>query len=451
MRNALALLLLFGMSAVASAQGGENIISDANTMSKSSPCENKYGEDSVETIKNLSMFNQYYQEREYVKAFPYWMYLYTNAPCVKERITKAGPYMLKKAMKDPMYKDRMSGLIDTVFQCYALYIDMFGKEAETRASWANDLGKLRPKQRAEALAMFNESVNTLGNSTYYKVPKNYIYIGVKSHTKDSMSLDDLILILDQVTPIIDANIAAGGKYLEKWKGTQDAVTKMMLPYLDCEKIIELKEPQFEANKENLAWLKSTVNLLEKGKCSKEDFYFQVSEQLYTLEPSSSAAIALAKASKSREQYSKAISYYSEALEGLEGDELYSAYIQMATISMKSSSFANARKYAREALKIKENSGEAYILIGDAYASSVNACSGSKLKGREVFWVAVDKYAKARSVDSTVEELATKRINKYSGYFPDTETAFFEGISDGQSYTVGCWIGETTTVRTIASN
>lgn len=432
-------LLLGAITTFSYAQGGE----------ENSPCDNKYGVDSVETIKNLSMFNQYYQAKEYVKAFPYWYYLYNNAPCLKKRITFSGPYLIKKAIQDDMYKDRKDGLIDTVFLVYQTRIDFWGSEGAVKGEWANDLGKLRPARRDEAIALFFESMAMEGDKSTYKVPKNFVYAGIKQHKKGMLSLDSLLLIYDVVAPVIENNVAAGGKYLAKWEKTQGNVTKMMLPYLDCDKITALKQPQYKENMENVAFIKSTLNLLEKGDCEKSDFYFELSEQLYSLSPNASAALALAKASKGKEMYVKALDYYKKAASGLEGETLYSTYIQIASLSIHRKKYSEGRTFARKALEINPHSGDAYILIGDAYAASVNACSGSKIKGREVYWVAVDKYAKAKSVDPSVEEKAIKRINKYSAYFPGKQDAFFAGLTDGQSYTVGCWIGEATTVRTIA--
>ena len=54
--------------------------------------------------------------------------------------------------------------------------------------------------------------------------------------------------------------------------------------------------------------------------------------------------------------------------------------------------------------------------------------------------------KARSVDGSVASEANSKIANMSGSFPDKETAFFKGVTVGSSYTVGCWIGESTTVR-----
>lgn len=443
-------LLLFSMVMLVSmlgvAQDDDN--DDDDDTQGGSPCENIWGTDSTETAKAVSMFNQYYQNKEYVKSFPYWYYLYNNSPCYNKRITFNGPYIIKKAIQDSMYKDRFDGLVDTLFLVHQKRIELWGNEGAVKAKWANDWARLRPAERDQALKLFGEAIDLTGMKTYYKAPKDYMYAAVKEYKKKNLSLDTLFQILDKLSAIVDYNVANNDAKRDKWISTQESITKMMLPYLDCDKIIELKEPLYADNKDNVQYLKSTLKLLDVGKCQKTDFYFTVSEQLYSMEPTAESALALAKAAIGKGSDTKAIKYYTEAVPSLSGEELIDVYMDLAKLKIKTGSLSEGRSYARKALEINPNLGDAYIVIGDAYASSASSCSGLKFKGREVYWVAVDKYVKARSVDPSVADKATEKINKYAGYFPDQQTAFFEGVTDGQSYTVGCWIGETTTVRTI---
>ena len=71
----------------------------------------------------------------------------------------------------------------------------------------------------------------------------------------------------------------------------------------------------------------------------------------------------------------------------------------------------------------------------------------KIEGKFNF-VDENGHIKARNVDPSVTENANKQITNYSKYFPGKEDAFFLGLNNGDSYTVGCWIGETTAIRTI---
>ena len=72
---------------------------------------------------------------------------------------------------------------------------------------------------------------------------------------------------------------------------------------------------------------------------------------------------------------------------------------------------------------------------------------SDFEKETVYWVAVDKFIRAKSIDKTLTEKANKAIATYSKYFPNTESCFFNGVESGQRYKVECWINESTKVRT----
>jgi tetratricopeptide (TPR) repeat protein len=423
-----------------------------------SACQNKWGSDSVTTAKKLSLFNQYYQEKKYVEAFPYWKYLFENAPCIQKRITYSGPYIIKKALREEEYKSRFKGLVDTLLLCHDKRIEFFGQEGYVLGKKADDMAKLSPSNREEALILFSKSLQMQGVKTKYDVPKDFIYAGVKQYKKNDLSLDSLFMILDEVTPIIDANIAIytadsvsakDSAMGVKWLATQDAVIGMMKPYLDCDKLEELKKPYYANKKSDVTWLKSTVKLLDRGGCESKEFYLDCSEALFALEPSSEAALSLAKAFGKQGDDAKAVVYYTKAADLAPNDDAkYEIWIKLAKTAKNNKQYSTVREYARKALAINANSGEAYILIGDAYAASATSCGSGDLGRGGVYLVAVDKYARAKSVDPSAAEAAQAKINKYTGYFPGKEDAFFKGINNGDSYRVGCWIGESTTVRTI---
>jgi tetratricopeptide (TPR) repeat protein len=449
------LMAFIGLAATAQDTEDEDGDGDDETPTA---CQDKWGSDSVTTAKKLSLFNQYYQEKKYVEAFPYWKYLFENAPCIQKRITFSGPYIIKKVLREEEYKSRFKGLVDTLLLCHDKRIQFFGQEGYVLGKKADDMAKLSPSNREEALVLFSKSLQIQADKTKYDVPKDFIYAGVKQYKKNDLSLDSLFMILDEVTPIIDANIAMytadsvsakDSAMGVKWLATQDAVIGMMKPYLDCDKLEELKKPYYADKKSDITWLKSTVKLLDRGGCESKEFYLECSEALFSLEPSSEAALSLAKAFGKQGDDTKAVVYYTKAADlAPNEDAKYEIWIKLAKTAKNNQQYSTVREYARKALAINSNSGEAYILIGDAYAASATSCGSGELGRGGVYLVAVDKYAKAKSVDPSIAEDAQSKINKYTGYFPGKEDAFFKGINNGDSYRVGCWIGESTTVRTI---
>ena len=184
------------------------------------------------------------------------------------------------------------------------------------------------------------------------------------------------------------------------------------------------------------------------KCNKTDLYEQTVERQIKAEPSAKASFDFANLLYSKEKYDKAVEYYKQAIEketdasekakycNILGNVYLSVYKQPET----------AKRYAVDAIKLKEGWGEPYILIGKAYVLARESCGSNDFERNAIFWVAVDKFIQAKNVDSSVTEEANSLISTYSKYFPNNENAFFYGIKPGDTYKVGCWINESTTAR-----
>ena len=125
----------------------------------------------------------------------------------------------------------------------------------------------------------------------------------------------------------------------------------------------------------------------------------------------------------------------------------SYYLKLSYSYQMVKSYSKARDAAINASKLKPEWGEPYIIIGDLYASSATKCGSTSLEQRSVYWVAVDSYKKAKSVDNLLSEKANKRISTWSKQFPSKEDCIWEDISEGSTYKVGCWIGRSTKLRT----
>lgn len=110
-------------------------------------------------------------------------------------------------------------------------------------------------------------------------------------------------------------------------------------------------------------------------------------------------------------------------------------------------FSSARQYAREAMQYRPNWGEPYMLIGKLYASSGPLCGpGRGWESQIVTWPALDMFYRAKQVDPSVSREANKLIDTYEKYMPAIEEIFQRQLKEGDSFFVGCWIQETTTIR-----
>ena len=67
--------------------------------------------------------------------------------------------------------------------------------------------------------------------------------------------------------------------------------------------------------------------------------------------------------------------------------------------------------------------------------------------RAVYYAAIDKFQKAKSVDPSIADEANTLIGSYSAHLPSTEEIFMHpDLEKGKSFSIGGWIGETTIVR-----
>jgi tetratricopeptide (TPR) repeat protein len=181
-------------------------------------------------------------------------------------------------------------------------------------------------------------------------------------------------------------------------------------------------------------------------CIDKPLYYKAARELYDLKPSAGLAADIASVAHDKGEYDIAVSYFEQAIR-LETDPETKAlyYLGLAKCQYKQDRKPYARESALKAIELKDNWGEPYLMIGQMYAESPGDCANICLP-KSVYWAAVDKFNEAKSVDPSVEEQANKLIITYSNYFPNREDAFFCGVSEGDTYTVNCWINETTKAR-----
>ena len=194
-------------------------------------------------------------------------------------------------------------------------------------------------------------------------------------------------------------------------------------------------------------------MLDEADCVEADLYYEATHNLHQIEPKASSAYLMGQLEAEDEEYTEAVDYYEEAVELYDEeediDELYRTYMLKANIQFRElQRYSQARNSALEAAEIKPDDGRPYILIGEMYAETAEECGDCDLTERVAYWAAVDKFQKAKDVetDEDIKERAEELISAYSRYFPDRETIFFHGYDIGESYRVQCWINETTTVR-----
>jgi tetratricopeptide (TPR) repeat protein len=300
----------------------------------------------------------------------------------------------------------------------------------------------------QAYGYLKKSIELEGKKSDEAVLVTYMQLSNVLYKNKRIDNQDVVNNYMQVSGILEANPASQteGSLPQKALATiQDIFADSGAA--DCKILVGIFEPKFKENPNDKDQLKKILAMLERTGCQDSKLFTDASVQLFKIEPSASSAYYLAKVFVKKQDYEKAAGYYNEAI-NLETDNAKKAgyYYELAAVQSANNQKEMARTNALKAAELRPNWGEPYILIGNLYATSAPSCGANDFEKNAVYWVAVDKYIKAKQVDPDIAEKANEMIKKYSAYFPNKENAFFYGVNDGDTYKVECWINETTTAR-----
>jgi tetratricopeptide (TPR) repeat protein len=215
----------------------------------------------------------------------------------------------------------------------------------------------------------------------------------------------------------------------------------------CENLLKIYGEKYDANKNDADFLRKLTRMLNRKDCTDSELFEKASEQQYALNPSADAAYNMAKLFFRKGNFEKAVEYFEYAISS-ETDAIEKANYnyQLGVIMLSNyKRYSEAKKYAVEAIRLRPDWGAPYILLAQTYATGPK-CGDIDFQQRHIFWVAVDKLQRAKTVDPDVATTVDPMIRQFSQHFPKKEDAFFHGINEGDAVSVGCWIGESTRAR-----
>ena len=406
--------------------------------------QSKFGADSVLCVENRSIYVQNFKSKNYSDALKSWRWAWKNCPEANENTFRHGPKIIKARMKiDPENK---SAYVDTLMMIYDQRIQYFGKEGYVLGLKGYELIEVDKDRSEEGLGYLKQSLDLEGNNASVQAVYGYMKAMARLEKTGSKTKVDVLEAYAIVSEIMDFNIVNKSKATKNFVKYSEKVEDLFTPYANCEDLIAMLSIKFNPATENVSFLKRATKLLADKDCSTHQLFFDASSRLYELEPSASSADKMAKMSIAKGKSTAAIEFANKAIE-LEEDASQKAiyYLGLADAYRNKGSYASARHAVYRALELRNGWGQAYMSLGNIYIAGAKTC-GDDFEKLTVYWVAVDAFKKALS-DETTKYKASKSINTYSKYFPAKETCFFKGVEAGKSYTVECWINQTTIVRT----
>lgn len=406
--------------------------------------------DSTQCQAQLSLYREYYKIKLYKMALPHWKWIFANCPTISQNTYIDGAKMVSTMIEETKDETRKQILIDSLMLIYDQRIKHFGREGYVLGRKAVDALSYRPETIESVYPWLKKSVELQGVQSEGAVLTYYLSSALQLANKGLLDKTQVFNLYENISVIVDKNVtdAKDDKAKGNWNIVKANIETIIEPIATCSDLVAIYSKKFQESPEDINLLKSITGILEKRSCMSEgDLFFKATKNLHKLEPSAESAYLMGKLCIQNQQYTDAAHYMQEAV------NLYSdtaskikALYALASIQLNNKNFQSARNSANKILQLNEKEGKAYMLIGDMYAMTATSCNEDGMGGKTVFWAAIDKYIKAKTVDNTLTEEANSKIAQYHQYYPPASDLFFRDMKEGSTYTIGCWINETTTVR-----
>jgi tetratricopeptide (TPR) repeat protein len=409
----------------------------------------KYGAtpaDSLECVKNQSLYAGYYDQDNYDMAVGFWRQNFNECPASSTNIYVRGEKMFQHFYSET--KDR--AYLDTIFMMQDRRAMYFGDKPTwdlRKAGFMNQFANNHPELIKESYNVLQPYLDQESEDITSGIMITQMINTMNMYASRQVFEEAVINNYSKLIEIAENKISLG-KSVADFQNAKDLIDGFFKQsgVATCANLIPLFTPKVNEKPEDVALLKKVISLLDNAQCTDSELYYVSVENLYKLEKSANAAYHLAQMNVSKNNFSEAEKYFLEAVD-LESDPAKkSSYLSMlGTFELANNNYVKARDYAKDAINHNPNNGTAHLIIGSAYAMA--PFEGDEFENKTRFWIAVDYLNKAKTLDSQLADRANESIASCAANFPTKEEAFFVGIYDeGAPYTVKGWINERTTVR-----
>ncbi len=423
----------------------------------------RWGADSIKAVNTYMAYRSSVKSKNMDDAYKYWTILFHQFPKSTVTIYSFGDNIMRYKIKKETDSVKRQLWIDTLMMIYDRRMELYPDQklralSEKAVDYHNflikghDLNDSIIRQRiVKDYDMAKEAIGMGGLKTPYTIypiamKLSYFMLAMKK-IDPVQFLDDYLLYTDNLTYLYqhEKNSKKKAKISAILKMVNEVFSKS--PLSSCDKLEAVLEPKIDSLSTDPDFLKKSLTIMSKAGCTDSEVFEKAAVDLYKVEPSAEAAYNVFRLLVVKEKYDEAAKYIDEAIKQATVDTVKAKYyFDAARNAYKRNLYSQARTYARKAIELKPNWGEPYILIATMYAASANSCGTDKFEKSAVYWVAVDKLLQAKNVDPSVTDKVNELIASYASHYPNKEDGFMHGVYEGDTYTVGCWINETTKVR-----
>lgn len=376
-------------------------------------------------------------------------WLLNNAPNLNTSIYIKGADLYDDLATKEKDAAKKQVYIDSLMIIYDLRIKNCGEEASVTARKALSFYKfnINSAKSAEVLPVMDKAFELNGGNIMDGLLIPYMQsVRVSALKHKALTEDQILQKYDFVSGIVAGKVKKAqteNKPVDKLKGYQDEIDKILLTLVkfDCDRVKSTLAPKFKQNPSDIGLAKKIFGFMLQGKCTDDPLWLEAGEAIHTVEKDFGLAKNLGVRYLTADNIEKGEFYLKEALElAANNQDKAEVLILQGSIASRKGAKSDARELFRQAASTDPNNKDAYEKIGDLYFNSFNDCAKKENQAddRAVYLVAYDYYAKAG---------ASQKMGAAKASFPSKEDIFLVNYTAGQSIRVGCWIGESTTIRT----
>ncbi len=416
--------------------------------------QGRFGPDSANCVNSLNFYRDYLKQGSIKDAAPLWQQaMKTCPPKVSQNMYIEGARILRYMIQNEKDAARKQGLIDSLMMVYDRRAELYPKYKVKALE--NKVLDMMNYFAEDDRAVYDENARVIGisgasvNPDLLVMQMNRAQVLYKA---GKMTDEEVLNTYSELYPVLEGIAKADAANSEDHKVRLATFENAFIVsgVANCDNLIKVFTPRFEANPSDLSLVKSIAGLLSSNDCMNTELFLKSVTKLHELEPSFNSARLLYRLHSSKDQNEEAIKYLQQAIDSEDSNDVDDAdmLFEMATFQFKKmNQSAKAVQTARAAMEKNPTlAGKANLLIGTIWYQV--KCSGNEMDQRAKFWVAVDYLQRAKNADPALAADADELIRNSRVYFPTIEDAFMYNLTDGQSYSVSCGgMSASTTVRT----
>lgn len=384
----------------------------------------------------ISLYTEFLKQENFNDAIGEWWPAQKICPQYKPVLYDNGTYLYKQAAKAVTDKnsEEFKGKMDTLNIVYDLWVENFGDCYEIQMQRAHDNMMDENKRYNVAYKSYEKAFTTIPEEkiqsydvVYYFRATYFMLSGKLIDCEAMMNLyENLNGIADRK---IKANQDAGNTgEVQNWLTAQQTMESYIAPCANCEQLLKIYKPQWEADKTNLDLAKKIYGKLNKLDC-EDPIMEELVAFMYDQEPTLDAAIALGKAMWKKGEKEKAKKYFDDALANpkVTNDQKIAIYTTYGNDAIARGNTKSAYKYGG---LIGGCDGK--YMQAKAVALSTNDCATNRTQRSAVYSYALDLAEDAGSCASS------SWMSNLKGQLSTKSDYFSEGLKVGDLYEVPCW-------------